>query len=98
MKHSIIFVAISALLAACSNAGPSEAPGALDVTSSAESLRGTYTSGESTLKFSSTEVEPKVFDIVVDIHGMTLSALVDQSKQVAEVDGFATNGGDTQLV
>ncbi|HEX2569872.1 MAG TPA: hypothetical protein VH877_09985 [Polyangia bacterium] len=88
---------MSVLLGACAT-GTDNAPGALDVQSSTSGLKGTYTLGKSKLKFSSTEVGRGVYDVVVDINGATLSALVDQTRRVAEVDGFAGNGADTQLV
>ena len=97
MKRSLMVAGMSVLLGACAT-GTDNAAGALDVQSSASSLKGTYNVGASKVKFSSSEVGRGVYDVVVDINGATLSALVDQNRRVAEVDGFAGNGGDTQLV
>ena len=100
MKRSLMVAGMSILLGACSG-GTDGAPGAtgtLDVQSTASSLKGTYNVGDARLKFSSAEVERGVFDVVVDLNGMTLSGLIDQNRQVAEIDGFAAKGADTQIV
>ncbi|HEX2569873.1 MAG TPA: hypothetical protein VH877_09990 [Polyangia bacterium] len=88
---------MSVLLGACSG-GTGGASGALDVQSTGNSLKGTYTADGSTVKFSSTETAPGVFDVTVDVHGATLGALIDRNHEVAEVDGFAGAGADTQIV
>jgi hypothetical protein len=86
-------------LAACSTAVPLEQElGSLDVQASAASLTGTFAMDDSVVSFSSTEVTANEFDVLVELNGMTLTALVDRAGQVAEVDGFAASGGDTQLL
>jgi hypothetical protein len=97
MKRSLMVAGMSVLLGACAT-GTDNAPGALDVQSTASGLKGTYIAGGSTVKFSSTEVRPDVYDVTVDLNGVTLGALIDRNRQVAEVDGFAGTGADTQIV
>jgi hypothetical protein len=95
-------VAVGALLglAACSTAIPDEQPevGEIDVQQSQASVTGTYTVGDNVVSFSSTEVAANEFDVVLELNGMTLVAVVDRVGQVAEVDGFADKGADTQVV
>ncbi len=97
MKRSWTAASVGLLLMACGVANQ-ESPGTLAVKSDAGRIAGTYRSGDDQVKFSSTETEPGVFDVVLDFHGMTLSALIDRNHQVAEADGFAASGGETQLV
>jgi hypothetical protein len=90
-------------LAACSTAVPTSG---LEVQSTASSISGTFTVDDSVVTFSSTEVTADEFDVVVEVNGMTLTALVNRPSQVAEVDGFASGGGvgerpkgaDTQII
>ncbi|HNN90677.1 MAG TPA: hypothetical protein PKI03_00345 [Pseudomonadota bacterium] len=84
-------------LSACTNAEPA-GPSALSIKAQGADIQGTFRSGEAGVTFASREVEAKVFDILVDVNGMTLSALVDANHQVAELDGFASTGGDTQML
>lgn len=59
---------------------------------------GTFSQDQLRVDFSSKMVEPSVFDIVVTLNGMTITALVDQNKGLMEYDGFASdNGEDTQM-
>lgn len=87
-------------LSACSTAIPDEQPdvGELDVQQSQASVSGTFTIEDNLVSFSSTEVGANEFDVVLELNGMTLVALVDRVGQVAEVDGFADKGADTQVV
>jgi len=94
----MIVVGMSALLAACSGGGAVDTNGTLDVKSTQSGLQGSYSLGESSLSFSSREVEPGVVDVVVSLHGLDLTAVVNSQQNAAEVDGFATGGTDTQLV
>lgn len=96
MRRSAI--AMSAFLAACSSGGAVDTNGILDVKPTQSGLQGSYSLGESTLRFSSREVEPGVVDVVVSLHGVDLTAVVNSKQNAAEVDGFATGGTDTQLV
>lgn len=80
-------------LAACSTAVPNgDELGALEIQSSASSVSGTFSLDDSVVSFSSTELSANEFDVVVEVNGMTLTALVDRGVQVAEVDGFAAGG------
>lgn len=97
MKWSMMVAGMSLLSVACS-VGPEGGPGTLEIQANPSSIKGTYGLGDEQVKFSSAEVEPGVFDVVVDLHGLTLSALVDANHQVAEADGFANSGADTQIV
>lgn len=72
--------------------------GTLTLTATATDVSGRYTLLGQELAFASSEIEAGVLDVVVDLNGMTLTAIVDRNAQIAEVDGFAQNGGDTQIV
>lgn len=98
MKRSVIMIGMSALLAACVGNGDGETPGMLDVEQNELGLVGSYTQGDAALQFDTREVSPGVFDIVVEVNGMTLTAVVDRPNQVSVVDGFADAGADTQMV
>lgn len=97
MKRFLMAAGLSLFFVACAGT-PESAPGTLAVKTSTGSVTGSYGLGDSTVKFQSTETAPGVFDVVIDLHGMTLSALVDRNRQVAEADGFAQDGAETQLV
>jgi hypothetical protein len=92
-------------LTACSTAIPSSQD-SFDVQTSTSSLSGTFAMDDSVVTFSSTEVAADEFDVVVELNGMTLTAIVNRAGQVAEVDGFAVGGGvaerpkgaDTQII
>jgi hypothetical protein len=98
MRRSMMAMGMSALLAACSHGGAVDTAGTLDMNPTQSGVEGSYSSGESSLRFSSHEVEPGVVDVVVSLHGLDLTAVVNSQQNVAEVDGFATGGTDTQLV
>ena len=98
MRRTVITMGMSAFLTACSGSGAVDTNGTLDVKSTQTGLQGSYRLGESSLRFSSREVEPGVVDVVVSLHGLDLTAVVNSKQNAAEVDGFATGGTDTQLV
>ncbi len=97
MKRFLMAAGLSLFFVACSGS-PESTAGTLAVKTSTGSLTGSYSLGDSTVKFLSTETAPGVFDVVIELHGMTLSALVDRNRQVAEADGFAPGGAETQIV
>lgn len=97
MRRFLTIASMGLLLVACEGR-PEDVPSALEVKQDSSSIQGTYRHGEDIVQFRSRETQPGVFDVVVDVHGMTLSALVDRNRQVAEVDGFAAGGDDTQIV
>lgn len=96
MKRLAIAMGLGFACTACAM-DTAEQTGVFEVDSTEAQIQGTYSQGDATLRFHSTEVEPRVFDVVVDVNGMTLAAIVDQNLQVAEVDGFAADGTDTQM-
>jgi hypothetical protein len=96
MNRLTIAMGVGLVLSGCAMEATDEA-GVLEVDATEASIQGTYSQGDATLRFRSIELEPQVFDIVVEVNGMTLAAIVDQGRRVAEVDGFAANGGDTQM-
>ena len=98
MRHWMMAMGMSALVAACTDGGAVDTSGTLDVNATQSDLQGSYRLGESSLRFSSREVEPGVIDVVVSLHGLDLTAVVNRQQNVAEVDGFASDGTDTQLV
>lgn len=96
MNRLTIAMGIGLVLSGCAMDTADEA-GVLDVDATEAQVQGSYSQGDATLSFRSAEVEPQVFDVVLDVNGMTLAAIVDRSSQLAEVDGFATDGTDTQM-
>lgn len=99
MKRSMMVVGMCSLLAACgSEGGNGQVSGTLKVDQTAAGVSGSYRLGETSLTFNSRQVDADVFDVVVNVHGMTLAAVVDRNQQLAEVDGFAKSGSDTQIV
>lgn len=100
MRNSIGTITLGfALLTACGDIDDEADPvGVLELEAVEHGLQGTFTRGETDLRFVSREVEPGVVDVVVNVRGLDLTALVDSAKQVAEVDGFAADGTDTQIV
>lgn len=97
MKRLKGIASLGLLLAACAGNSDGEA-GPVELRTEPRGITGTYKTEEGAVRFSSTEVDPGVFDVVVDLNGMVLSALVDRDHQVAEIDGFAASGSDTQIV
>ena len=97
MKKLQKVAGLSLFLAACAVDSESST-GPVELRADAGRVSGAYQQGDAKVRFSSTEVTSGVFDVVVDVNGMTLSALVDRNHQVAEVDGFAAAGSDTQIV
>lgn len=87
-----------AFFGACSDADPDDRGGVLEVQTVEQGLEGVFSLGETDLRFRSREVEPGVVDIVVQVRGLDLTALVDTTQQVAEIDGFTGEGIDTQIV
>ncbi|MDC0672614.1 hypothetical protein [Nannocystis radixulma] len=75
-----------------------ESIGVLDLETQASGLAGTYTLGDASLRFTSREVESGIVDVVVSVHGLELTAIVDTLSRVAEIDGFAAGGAETQIV
>lgn len=88
-----------AMMAACSQ-GTDEGTGTLSGLGVSDGeVSGTWTGADGTVDFSSTLVEDGVFDIVVTVNGMMLSAIIDRDGQVAEIDGFGMDtGADTQIL
>jgi len=99
MKRSLCMVGFGVLLAACgAEVGPGDV-GVLDVKSTSSGLTGTFAHGGDTLAFQARQLSADRYDIVVELHGLTLSAVIDEARQVAAIDGFASNSGaDTQIV
>ncbi len=95
-----IVLSAGLLLSACAG-GPADdsvEPGVLDVQATEAVVSGSFERADGALTFSSEELAPGEFDIVVEVNGMTLAALVQRDAQVAEVDGFAADGSDTQML
>ncbi len=72
--------------------------GVLELEETPQSIAGRYTAGAHNLRFRSVEVAAEEFDIELELNGMVLAAVIDNAAQVAEIDGFAAGGGDTQMV
>ncbi len=71
--------------------------GALTLAPIEGGLSGQFLYGTRTLTFKAVTTAGST-DVVVDVDGMSLTALVDTKSQVGEIDGFATsNGQDTQI-
>ena len=83
---------------------PAQQPEASTVTESLQIkvgdalISGAFTHGDDVVKFSAVETEGSVFDTTVELHGLTLSSLVDLGKGTISLDGFVTaNGANTTL-
>jgi hypothetical protein len=86
------------LLAACSSDAGST--GSLTFEDAETVATGTFVSTEGVeVSFSSQLVDTHVLDIVIEMNGMLITALVDVEHGVIEYDGFAAdNGEDTQIL
>ncbi|MEO8799631.1 MAG: hypothetical protein ABI551_17185 [Polyangiaceae bacterium] len=71
--------------------------GALTLAPIEGGLSGQFLYGTRTITFKAVTTAGST-DVVVDVDGMSLTALIDTKSQVGEIDGFATsNGQDTQI-
>lgn len=74
-----------------------QATGTLSVQKTTTGVTGTFALGNDGVTFT-TEVAAGKLDITVELHGMTLTGLIDRANSVVAYDGYASaNGGDTQL-
>jgi len=100
MRHSHYWLFAAALvLAACQNTtNPTETKG-LNMNVQDGQATGTFGFNGKTVRFSSIEVQPMVFEVNIELNGMTLDAVIDRtSGVVASLDGFASDTGeDTQM-
>ncbi len=60
---------------------------------------GVYRSEKGVVRLEAVEVEPMVFEVTLEVNGMTLDGVIDRTQGVvASLDGFAAeNGEDTQM-
>ena len=105
MRNAILAVAAVACFACGTEADEPAAPGTESVQGSLEldyqpdAVLGTFEVGEELVRFSSREVEPGVFDIRVELQGLTLTGLLDPANGVSTLDGYVSeNGEDTQML
>jgi len=62
-------------------------------------VHGTFTVDEELVRFASSEVEPGVFEIEVELQGLTLTGVLDPANGVSALDGYTTDTGeDTQML
>lgn len=95
-KSTIALLSMSMLIACAAEDanGPM-----LDMQESEQGVVGVFQTGEYQVEFSSLQVEPKVWDINIELNGMTLSVVADQNTGTLAMDGFATDtGGDVQVL
>ncbi|MEO8799857.1 MAG: hypothetical protein ABI551_18320 [Polyangiaceae bacterium] len=79
------------------NGTSTDVAGALTLAPIEGGLSGHFLYGTRTLTFKAVTTAGST-DVMVDVDGMSLTALVDTKSQVGEIDGFATaNGQDTQI-
>jgi hypothetical protein len=65
----------------------------------ASRVEGAFTTGAERLAFSSREVEAGVYEVRVELQGMTLFGLLDPTRGANALDGFASESGeDTQML
>lgn len=96
---TFLSAALALGLAACAAAeAPTDEVGHLEVKEDTSSVSGVFTLDDAQLDFASVEVSEDEFDVVVELNGMSLVALMDRGGMVAEIDGFAAGGGETQIL
>lgn len=73
--------------------------GTVELTDTDNGVVGEYTHTDgAVVTFTSTELEPKVYEVVWQLDGMTLEVLVDNNKGIISFDGYTTaDGSDTQM-
>ena len=92
-------IAAGLLLASCQSGQDTGSLG-LNLTAEEGAVTGTYVSETGLVKFQSIQVEPTVFEVTVEVNGMTLDGVIDRMENggVASLDGFASETGeDTQM-
>lgn len=64
-----------------------------------DAVRGTFAADADVVRFASVEVEPGVYEIEVELQGLTLTGLIDPANGVSALDGFTSESGeDTQML
>ncbi|MDQ3035465.1 MAG: hypothetical protein M3Y87_23875 [Myxococcota bacterium] len=106
MKQATWFAMMMAALAmvGCAGSGTGTGTsGALTIDESTGEASGSFIDESEAdlgrVDFTSRFVDTNVLEIVLELHGLTISSLVDFDSGVIEYDGFATeNGEDTQIL
>ena len=105
MRHAVIAVAAVAILGCGAEGSDPAQPetgssrGNLEISFEPDAAIGSFELDDQRVRFASREVEPGVYDIEVELQGLTLTGLLDPSNGVSALDGFVSdNGGDTQML
>ncbi len=93
MTRRSLALVLGFALAGCGQGGGG--PATLNV--SLSSVTGSYDAHNTSVTFSSTARDGGYYDVVVALNGLQLTALVDPSQKVSELDGFAAGGSETQM-
>ena len=76
-----------------------QALGTLQVTYAANKVVGSYTLNNDLLAFTSTVSDAGVREVTLNLHGMTIDAVVDPTSMTVNYDGFASDtGANTQIL
>ena len=97
-KRTLVALSLLAL-GGCAGAPTTEStPGTLTIEQSGGDVRGTFLLDGEQASFEVTTVAAGTYDVMVRMHGMVLAAVVEPSGGTGNLDGFASTGGDTQIV
>lgn len=106
MRQALAVFVVAVAVVACGteqaepiDPGTGEMQGELVLRQEVDEVSGTFALGEDLVRFSSREVEEGVFDIEVELQGLTLIGLLDPANGVSALDGFVTEtGANTQML
>lgn len=102
MNTRMLATVVAVAMVGCSGAGePGSSTGALDIRDTETGIAGSYESSEDLgrVDFTSEFVDTNVLDIGLELHGLSITALVDYDSGVIEYDGFTTStGAATQIM
>lgn len=90
-------LAIAALAGCAGGTEPGTGTGTLTFDATDDAVRGSYDLDGETIEFESVRLDDTSFDVMVTLHGMVLSAVIDRVGQAGDLDGFAASGGETQI-
>lgn len=99
--RSLILASLTGLLvlAGCADEGSTGSVGSLTMDEAPDGVSGLYEAADGDLQFTSQFVEEHVLDIVIEMNGMMVTALLDFESGVIEYDGYGVDtGDDTQML
>jgi hypothetical protein len=97
-KRTLVALSLLALGGCAGGPTTESTPGTLTLEQSGSDVRGTFVLDGEHASFEVTTVAPGTYDVMVRLHGMVLAAVVDPAGGTGNLDGFASTGGDTQIL